>query len=212
MTAWQETVLKSAGLSSLQELEAPLPGGDQTYPLLGGEESVSTDLREEFTWRVRVVLVDEPDSEYGKVFREAAQEVRVGTSLEVGEPLSSCLKVTRFEDTAEIQVDLLLLRNLAEIRRLKAAHPDVREWTLVSEGERDDDPERLVGETLRQVTGVVGGCRVIEIRQGEKESLHGVWERVCVAKLLATEADLFTLPDVLAGAGFFSTLAARLNH
>lgn len=199
--AWKESVKEVP--------EKPLPGTQATYPLLGDERSDEPSTGER-NWSVRLVLREEYSGEALQALSEDTQEVFTETP-EVGEELPSVLRAEKAGAAARVWPDLNLLRNVAEIQRLKATNPQIDEWILVCPGEAGDDPEVLVGETIRQLTGVLAGFDVLEIRQGEGESFTSLWGRLNVARLMATEAELQSCSDPTSGAGLFAILRERLE-
>lgn len=205
---WETAVLKS-GASKLSELEAPLSEGGPTYPLLGPDDEGAEESAESFPWRVRVVLNGTFDSEQLASLKDPNTEVVEAEDLRE-ERLSSGLEGSRSGDEGRVRVDLKMLKNLTEIRKLRSEHPELRTWVLVSEGAAGEDPETLVGETIRQMTGVLAGCNVLEIRQGEGEPYGSVFSRVNVARLMNHESELCGIEDPIRGAGFFRQLAERL--
>lgn len=193
--------------------EAEIQGVEATYPLLGDErpeDVVGTPKR----WRLAVVYRDEfSDHELTSLEDGVDRVVRMSSNTKAqGDRLRSFLTAYAAESEGRVEVDLQMLRNIAEIRRLRSAYPELTEWTLVCPGEAGDDPEVLVGETLRQLTGVLAGCDCLEIVQGEGESFNALWGRINVARLMATEGELASAPDALSGSGFFAELEARLGR
>ena len=144
-----------------------------------------------------------------EALRDSLTEVRLGESVSE-EPLQSGIEATRVGDEGRVRVDLSLLRNVAEIRKLRADHPDVKKWVLVTEESVESEPEKLVGETIRVLTGLLGGCGILEIRAAAGEPFSSVWSRHNVARLLAHESQLSEFPDPLAGAGLFRELQKRI--
>lgn len=205
---WENSVLKSAGASSLSELEVPL-GAESTYPLLGDDAGAAGAL-ETFEWRVRLVIRDSFDQEQLSSLKDPGTDV-VAWTEQSEQPLSSILQATRHQNEGRIRVDLQILKNLTQIRELRTSKPEIETWVLVSEGADNDDPETLVGETIRILTGILAGCRVLEIRQAEGESYHSLFSRLNVARLLQYESQLNRFSDPVEGAGFFAELAQRLS-
>jgi hypothetical protein len=206
---WEKAVLKGSEDSQLSVLESPVEGSKTTYPLLGSELAPPGHDLARFDWRVRVVVNEPIDVQ--TMSDLADSEIEVLEAQELAElPLESSLQAFKTEVEGRVKVDLHLLKNITEIRRLKGQNPDLKDWALVCEGHSEEDPEALVGETLRLLTGVLSGCQVLEIRQGEGESLRSVKTRVNIARLMAHESSLQSLPDPIAGAGFFQELTERL--
>ncbi|HIB66320.1 MAG TPA: hypothetical protein EYO33_14695 [Phycisphaerales bacterium] len=190
-----------------------LAGADELvkdgYPILGEEQAVGGESLSQKTWKVRVVLRESLDEERLTALSEGVAQVLVAPSSGETESLKSCLRVRKEGSEARIEADLQMLRNMAEIQRLQTAHPEVATWVLVTNGSPENDPETLVGETLKQLTGVLAGCQVIEIVQAPGESFSSLWHRVNVSRLLSHESELGDFPDPLAGAGLFSALASQ---
>lgn len=210
---WKREVV-GAGGGELQahELSLGLRGSTYTYPLLG-EEDVEGPERSQnsLSWRVRIVSAEDFEDSQLVALREFGTEIVSASSLEKeGGSLASFLKVAKRGREAVIRVDLNMLKNISEIRRLKIAHPEIESWVLLTEGVAQDDPERLVGETLCQLTGLLAGCEILEIQHAAGESFQSVWGRLNVSRLLALESDLQDLPDPIVGAGFFKQLQDRL--
>jgi hypothetical protein len=202
--SWQSVVSRTN--------EATVNGSQATYPLLGSENDESGVENPRF-WSIRVVLKYDYDGVRRSALEESVAEVLVMSGPGDGEPTErcpSCLDVLLGHE-GRVKVNLEILRNVTEIKRLQAAYPSVERWVLVSDEVTGDDPEMLVGETIRQLTGVLAGCDVLEIQQGDDESFESLWCRLSVARLMATESELQHLPDSLLGAGFFSTLQERLS-
>ena len=199
-------------MSSRSDWEA-LAGADSLikdgYPILGEEQALGEGTLPLRGWRVRVVLREPLDKERLTALSEGVAEVLVAPASGESEPLPSSLSVRRAGGEARVEADLQMLRNVAEIRRLQTSHPDITTWVLVTNGAGEEDPETLVGETLRQLTGVLSGCQVIEIVQAAEESFSSVWHRVNVSRLLAHESELGQFPDPLAGAGLFAALSSQ---
>lgn len=193
--------------------EAKVQAVEATYPLLGDERPTEIAL-EPKSWRLVVIYRDDLSEDELTSLRDGVDHLarlcEEGEEQGEGERLQSFLPGLLTEEGARFEVDLQMLRNIAEIRRLKGIHSGVREWTLVCRGQAGDDPEVLVGETLRQLTGVLAGCDCLEIVQGEGESFNSFWSRVNVARLMATESELAPAPDALSGSGFFAELGNRL--
>lgn len=179
------------------------------YPLLGEEES-GGQAQQPKSWTVRLLLARRYDEAQMAALSQDVDEVRF-ESAEQGTPLSSHLTVQQVGSEARVWTDLSLLKGVAEIRRLRNLHPEIKEWTLVSPPAPSDDPEALVGETIRQLTGLLAGCDVIEIQQGENEGFSTLWGRLGTARLLATEAELSEVPDTVTGSGFFSQMVEKLS-
>ena len=205
---WAKKVLKGTEAENLSQMEAPLPGTDTTYPMLG-EDARCEAVVEQLSWTTRIVLAEAFSEAQMEALRDPLTEVRLSESVSE-ESLESAVRATRVGDEGRVRVDLSLLRNVAEIRKLRADYPDLKEWVLVTEESVDSDPEKLVGETIRILTGLLGGCGVLEIRAGEGEPFSSVWSRHNVARLLAHEAQLGEFPDPVAGAGLFRELQERL--
>lgn len=206
-TTWNARVLRESGEEDLDRLEASVPGSHARYPLLG-EERGGLEEPSQLQWTTRVVLERFP--EQGFEPPDQWLEVVAGKPLR-GEHLESLLRVVRVDGEAFVTVDLHLLRNVAEIRRLRETHPDIECWVLVTEESVEADPEKLVGETIRLLTGVLSGCRRLEIRQQSGESLSSVRARLNVARLMHFESGLGQLSDPLPGAGLFEELQRRLS-
>ena len=206
---WEKAVLKGSEGSPLSDLESSVEGSDATYPLLGSDKEASSQDIARFHWRVRVVAAEASNLDDLAFLRDSETDVIQAKEL-AEQPLSSSLQAHKDQDEGRVRVDLNLLKNITEIRRLMLQNPDLKTWVLVSDGQSGDDPEALVGETLRQLTGVLSGCQVLEIRQGVEESCQSVRTRVNVARLMAHESFLRDLPDPIAGAGFFQEFAERL--
>ncbi len=179
---------------------------DRSYPLLGSELDPRDLQAEPTAWVLRVVLAQAYDGDRRRALDDSMAEVIEESVVGPGVALESFLDVSVNEAEARVCVDLEILRNVAEIARLKAAHPEVEAWVLVSAEDGGDDPETLVSETIRQLTGVLSGCDAIEIRQADQESFESLWSRLSVGHLLATEAELGSLPNPVQGAGFFSEI------
>jgi hypothetical protein len=205
---WEGAVLKGPD-ARLSDLEAAVDGSKATYPLLGPDGEVSGLPLDSFDWRVRVVLTAPLDANEVAAMRDSDTDV-IETEEIDEQPLSSSVTASRTGSEGRVTVDLNLLRNITEIRRLQEHYSDLKTWVLVSEGRPTDDPEALVGETIRQLTGVLSGCRVLEIRQGAGEAIQSVRARLNVARLMAHESHLRGLPDPIAGAGFFRELTDRI--
>lgn len=205
---WEKKVLKGSEAEKLSELEAPLLGTDSTYPMLG-EDTQPAAVVERFRWTTRIVLCEAFSEAQMEALRDPLTEVRLGESVSEM-PLESAIEATRVGDEGRVRVDLSLLRNVAEIRKLRADHPGVEKWVLVTEESVESDPEKLVGETIRVLTGLLGGCGILEIRAGAGEPFSSVWSRHSVARLLAHESQLSEFPDPLAGAGLFRELQKRI--
>lgn len=205
----REAWLKKAG----DVTESPVPGtASATYPLLG-QEIPDQPARPQPVWKVRVVVREDFSPELREALSLGVDEVLDATAVPAGgEPLKSVLEVNARQGQARVVADLALLRNVAEIRRLRAQHAHIDTWILMSEGQPGDDPEVLVGETLKQLAGVLGGCHIVEIRQGEGESFNALWGRLNVARLMATEGELDGIPDPVSGSGLFTELEARLSR
>ena len=206
---WEKRVLKGSEAGSLTELEAPLQGTDSTYPMLG-EDTQPAAAVEKLSWTTRIVLPEAFSEAQMDALRDSLTEVRLGESVSE-EPLNSAIEATRVGDEGRVRVDLSLLRNVAEIRKLRADHPDLKKWALVTEESVESDPEKLVGETIRVLTGLLGGCGVLEIRVQKGEPFSSVWSRHNVARLLAHESQMSQFPDPLAGAGLFRELQKRIQ-
>lgn len=175
------------------------------YPLVGRELEADGSPLATYRWRVRVVPDQPLSQEEAALLQDSLCEV-AERAERTEELLEAGVSAARTSDEGRISVDLNLLRNVAEIRRLREKYPDISVWTLVSEGHDDEDPERLVGETIRLLTGVLAGCDVSEIRQGKSETFESVWSRVNVARLMAEESQLQELPDPITGAGLFTSV------
>lgn len=204
----REAWLKKAG----DVAESPVPGAESaTYPLLG-EELAEQAASSQPVWKVRVVVRQDFSPELREALSQGVDEVLDAAAVPAGgEALKSVLEVKVRQGQARVVADLALLRNVAEIRRLRARYSDIDTWILMSEGQSGDDPEVLVGETLKQLAGVLGGCHIVEIRQGEGESFNALWGRLNVARLMATEGELDGIPDPVSGSGLFAELEARLG-
>ena len=210
---WQNLVLKGATESSLSTLESPIPQSGGTYPLLGLEvRSAESDLSSK-SWSLHLLLREkfsEDETTALGEFVDVIEQVSEPPKSD-GETLESFLTACRVGKECRVAVDLNLLRNISEIQRLRSQYPDVETWILSSPGQKGDDPEQLVGETIRQLTGVLAGCQILEILQGESESFHSLWARLNVARIMALESDLQKLVDTTSGAGLFSELQARFE-
>ena len=206
---WKKKVLKGTEAENLSKLEAELPGTDATYPLLV-PDSEPNSLPGHLEWKTRIVLGQAFQEHQMEALRDAFTEVCLGEPADE-EPLESCLQASRAGREGRVRVDLSLLKNVAEIRRLRAAHPQIETWVLVTEESVESDPEKLVGETIRVLTGVLGGCSLLEIRRAVDEPFSSIWSRNNVARLLAHESQLQELPDPVAGAGLFQELQRRLE-
>lgn len=210
---WRDTVLTAAGVEKLEDLEAPLPGSDKTYPILVADVDVQPQPTEKADrWGVRVVLSEPLGEEAMEALRESTAEVVVRTGPPDTEeaPVEGPLSVTYSGGEARVVVDLNLLRNVAELRRLRESSDGSLRWILVSNGLQSEDPENLVSETIRQLTGVLGGCDLLEIHQGVDETFTSLWSRVNVARIMEFEAELQGTADPITGAGLFRELQLRL--
>lgn len=207
-TSWQNKIVPEG--QSLLSLERPVEGTSTTYPLLSSVSQLA-ETTERRTWSVRVVLNSALSESKMTALAESVEDVRVRSSEPEDEVLESLLRVEKRGAEARIWTDLLMLRNLAEIQRLQSCHPEIEIWTLVTVGSSDEDPEHLVGETIRQLTGVLAGCRFLELRQGVGESFQSLWGRVNVSRLMASEGELQALQDPLSGTPFFEELRDRLS-
>lgn len=205
---WEKKVLKGTEAENLSQLEAPLPGTDSTYPMLGEDSELVPEV-DRLTWSTRIVLSEAFSDEQMEALRDSTTEVRLDGSVSE-EPLESAVRASRVGGEGRIRVDLSLLRNVAEIRKLRANHPDIKEWVLVTEESVESEPERLVGETIQVLTGLLGGCGTLEIRAQAGEPFSSVWSRQNVARLLAHESRLGEFPDPIAGAGLFRELQKRI--
>lgn len=191
------------------QAEASVTGSTAHYPLLGDERLDETESPSKGWW-VKVLVRESYSESERSALSEGVGSLEDYADRPEGQKMESLLPVSLIGDEARVEVDLQVLRNIAEIRRLKAARPDILRWTLVCEGKAGDDPEVLVGETLRQLTGVLAGCDTLEIVQGVGEPFNGLWSRVNVARLMASEGELGQAPDALSGSGFFAELQSRL--
>lgn len=195
--------------SRLSELESPVEGSRATYPLCTAEGEAEESPAEPFDWRVRVVVNENLSDQEKAALVDSETELTEVRNLDEA-ILPSLLEASRTAQEGRVAVDLRILRNIAEIRRLQVEHSDLKTWVLVSEAQPEADPEALVAETVRQLTGVLSGCRVLEIRQGVGESFKSLWSRLNVARLMAHESSLRGLPDPIRGAEFFEQLGQRL--
>ena len=115
-----------------------------------------------------------------------------------------CAEQTRLEEC--LKVDGQVLRNLADLRRLKASSPDVDRWVVRSAASGVGETEELIAETLAYWTGAVAGADVLEVEQQPGESFETLWARLSICRLLRWEAELAQPGDACAGAGLFSTM------
>lgn len=212
---WQAAVLSNSGAGDLLSMEKRLPGAKQTYPLLVEETIPTAEASlQPHRWSIRVVTTFPYDGEKKEALLDGGvQMVDVGQeSRQDFESAESCLELRIGRSQARLKVDLNILRNISEIKRMRTRHPEIHSWILVCEYSETDEPEALVAETIRQMTGVLAGCEVIEIRQGERESFQSLWGRLNVARLLMFEGELERAPDAVAGASFFTELSGRLEN
>lgn len=208
---WKREVVGAQG-GELSQHESSLGPTDATYPLLGLEDIAGLEpARASLSWRVRIASDEEFESSQLLALQEFGTEIVASSSLmDESGTLTSYLRVAKRGHEALVRVDLNILKNIAEIRRLKALHTEFDSWVLLSEGTAQDDPEQLVGETLRQLTGLLAGCEILEIHRAPGESFQSVWGRLNVSRLLALESALQELSDPIAGAGFFAQLQDRI--
>ena len=179
------------------------------YPLLGQELSEAKSSPT-LNWGIRLILSQPYEGERLAALSEDVAEVSFSLPEE-GAKIESSVLAHRVGQEIRVQPDLKLLANIAEIRRLRSVHQDIETWTLVSAPAESDDPEALVGESIRLLTGLLGGCNILELQQGQEESFSTFWGRLGAARLLATEAELTQVPDTLSGAGLFHDLEKNLH-
>lgn len=184
------------------------------YPLVVPDKECHQDpLPSRF--RLRLV-VQKPLSEQETQALEGVELVDALSESEVkaAEILAETpLRVELRGQEGRIWVDYQILRNIALLHGFRESHEQIRDWVLVSpEGSGPADPEHLVGETVRQMTGVLGGCNVIEIRQGVEEDFSSVWFRLNVGRLMESESDLQGLPDPTVGAGLFGAVRSLMSQ
>lgn len=115
-----------------------------------------------------------------------------------------CAEQTRLEEC--LKVDGQVLRNLADLRRLRAGSPDVDRWVVRSATSGAGETEGLIADTLAYWTGAVAGADVLEVEQQPGESFETLWARLSICRLLRWEAELAQPGDACAGAGLFSTM------
>ena len=129
---WEEKVLQASGKSSLKELERPVDGRKHGYPLLGDFKGSSPKSRDIPPLAVSLVFTESFDEDKMIVLKESVAEWTMKVPCPPADSFSSSslldLRVTKGE--ASFCVDLHLLRNVAEIRRLQLEHPDIEKWTL----------------------------------------------------------------------------------
>lgn len=207
---WTDLVLKGTADGSLSKMEAPIPGGTGTYPLLGVEDRSSSFVTSPNTWSLRLVVRENFSEEQLSALCEFTDSFARFEEKTGSESIDSFLEVERVNTECYLKVDLNLLRNISEIKRLQGLHPEIETWVLKCCGQENDDPEELVGETIRQLTGVLANCQIIEIEQGLGEGFHSLWARLNVARIMALESDLQALSNPCQGAGLFSELQNRL--
>lgn len=197
----------------LGKLEHPIEGSDQTYPLIGSGSTDEVRQPQARSWSVRAVLHTEYRAEEMSVLRDSVAQILKADDLvrEDAEYLPSHLKAEKRGTEGRVWPDQNFLRTIAEVRRLKAQFTELESWTAVSEGSLREDPENLVGETLRQLSAVLAGCHSLEFVQAKDESFQSFWSRLSVSFLMAAEADLQAFEDPISGASFFSDLVERLD-
>ena len=210
---WEKRVLSDSESTKLKDLERSVEGRGHTYPLLGRAISATSAPMEPPDWGVRISLLEAFDEHKMLALNENVTELKFGepSPLAKKSSLSTFLDATLVDKEAFVGVDLNLLRNIAEIRRLQQEHPEVEYWTLFTTGATGEDPERLIGETIRQLTAVLSGCHTIELRQAKGESFQSLWGRLNVSRLMAEESGLAEKSDFVSGAGFFHELEERLR-
>lgn len=205
-----EALLGGPSNRTVAELEKSVCDSTANYPLLG-TEGQPTRPGEPLSWTVRVVLNEKLEENQMKALEDLVGEIVISSDGLAGDQLDSFLETFVTGNECRVATDLNLLRNVAEIKRLQGRHPKIETWVLATTGLEEDDPEHLVGETIRQLTGLLAGCAVLEVRQIPGEDFRSVWHRINVSRLLALESELKNCPEPLDGAGLFSELETRIS-
>lgn len=114
-------------------------------------------------------------------------------------------EVQRTEDC--LGLDGQVLRNLAQLRTLRATLPQVDRWVVSSSVSAAGETEGLISDTLAYWTGALAGVDVLEVEQQPGEDFETLWARLSICRLLRWEADLAQPGDACDGAGMFSALS-----
>lgn len=220
---WQDAVVKAAGVESLESLEKDVSQVEGVrYPLLA--EAVSGSAHGVADWKLRLALCQEfEESRMGALSEDVDQLLWVG---EGDGPSPEFLDLAK-EEPAELSflpcwtrqvgrdpelavvLDLQVLRNTAELRRLKRTNPSLA--VVGPTRPPGQETESLVEDTLVYLTGILAGATVLEVRQAPGETWESLWSRLNILRILKWESGLQGLPSVCEGSGFFAELEERLT-